>query len=94
MVGVVAAVDGSMKLKTKMQKFILAEETLYDMFHKEFDSEKRFARYRILRIILDTEIVVDLKNTLSFLDDLLSQAVKNQDVERWVLCSHCKTQGV
>ena len=96
--GVVAAVDCSMKLKTETQKFILAEETLYDMFNEhdpeEHDPEEFFAKDRILRIILDTESVVDLKDTLSYLDELLSQAVKNQHAERWVRCSQCKEQGM
>ena len=93
----VAAVDCSMKLKTETQKFILAEETLYDMFNEhdpeEHDPEEFFAKDRILRIILDTESVVDLKDTLSYLDELLSQAVKSQHVERWVRCSQCKEKG-
>jgi hypothetical protein len=96
--GVVAAVDGSMKLKTEIQNFILAEETLYDIFNdhdpEEHDPEELFARDRILRIILDTKSVVDLKDTLSFLDDLLSKAVKNQSVERWVRCRQCKEKGM
>ena len=93
----VAAVNGTMELKTETQEFILAEETLYDLFNRldpeEIKPEKLFARNRILRIILDTESVVNRKDMLSYLDNLLSQAVKNQHVERWVRCSQCKEQG-
>ena len=97
MMGVVAAVTGSMKLKTETQKFILAEDMLNAIFNEpvleEHDPEKLFARHRVLRIILDTEKEVDLKEMLSFLDDILSEAVKNQHVERWVRCRQCKGKG-
>jgi hypothetical protein len=56
----------------------------------EQDPDEIFARDRVLRIILDTENTVELKETLSYFDGLLLVAVGNQHFERWLRCSQCK----
>ena len=85
-----AALDGSILIDEQKQDFTLKEEILYDLF----GSEQKFPKDRVLRIILDTEKVDDLKGVLAFFEQVLLSAVGSRtDFTRWLKCSECYSKS-
>ena len=83
-----AAVDGSISIHEQKKDFILRKEMLYDLFGD--DSEQKFPKVRVIKLLLDTKKAVDLRGVLTYFDRTLLSAVEScTDVTRWLRCSKC-----
>merc|ERR1712179_236729 len=95
-VGVVAALRGTVGVDNREVDFKLEEEDAkYNQENDTFESGPNiyFPHEKLLRLKVFCGESDEMEETLSFFDSVLLDIVKEDNIERWVTCRNCRTQG-
>ena len=90
-----AAVEGSMKFGDEVQDYVLLEEdTKFDPEENKFEKSEHFAREKRIKLILKSDTKADLPKVLAYFDNVITEALEDKKIDRFVHCTQCKEEGL
>jgi hypothetical protein len=57
------------------------------------ENSDNFARKKVIKLLLSNQTEKDLRDALEYFDDVLTEALEHQQMERRVKCIQCKKGG-
>ena len=88
-----AAVWGSIKFDDVVDYILIEQDTKYVIQSGQLENSDIFARKKVIKLLLSNQTEKDLRDALEYFDDVLTEALKNQQIQRIVQCIQCEEEG-